>query len=163
MKLASTLMVLFFAACVAGCGGARSVVPGQSTEADVRAAMGAPRETRVDANGDLIWEYPTGPEGMTNYSVRMGADRKVKSVTQLVTEEQLDKIVVGKTKRDEVRQLLGKPALETVYYVGPTWYWRHMKGGTQPGYLVVTFNPDGTVGSKISIIDMPGDRGFGGK
>lgn len=154
----STLLMLFLAALVAGCGGVRSLVPGQSTEADVRAAMGAPRDTRTDPNGDLIWEYPTGPEGMTNYAVRMGPDRRVKEVTQLVSEEQLDKIVVGKTTRAEVRQLLGRPALETVYHVGPTWYWRHLKGGTQPGYLVVTFNPDGTVSSKISIIDIPGGK-----
>ena len=156
MKAAAALLLV--AAMLAGCGGARSLVPGQSTEADVRAAMGAPRDTRTDANGDLIWEYPTGPEGFYNYAVRMGPDRRVKEVIQLVSEEQLDKIVVGKTTRDEVRQLLGRPAKETVYYVGPTWYWRHLKGGTQPGYLVVTFNPDGTVGSKISIIDMPGGR-----
>jgi hypothetical protein len=154
----SALLMLFFAALVAGCGGARSLVPGQSTEADVRASMGAPKDTRVDSNGDRIWEYPTGPEGFTTYAVRMGPDGRVKNVTQLVTEEQLDKIVVGKTTRDEVRQILGRPAKETVYYIGPTWYWRNLKGGTQPGYLVVTFNPDGTVSSKISIIDMPGDR-----
>lgn len=158
----STLIMLFFATLVAGCAGPRSLVPGQSTEADVRAAMGAPRDTRTDPNGDLIWEYPTGPEGMTTYAVRMGPDRRVKEVTQLVSEEQLDKIVVGKTTRAEVRQLLGRPALETVYHVGPTWYWRHLKGGTQPGHLVVTFNPDGTVSSKISIIDLPGGRSFGG-
>jgi SmpA/OmlA family protein len=158
MKNAAALIALLLAALLAGCAGPRSLVPGQSTEADVRAAMGASRETRTDANGDLIWEYPTGPEGMTNYRVRMGADRKVKDVTQLVTEEQLEKIVVGKSTRTDVREILGKPALETVYHVGPTWYWRHLKGGTQPGYLVVTFNPDGTVGSKISIIDMPGGK-----
>jgi len=158
MKSTATLMMLLFAAFVAGCAGPRSLVPGQSTEADVQAAMGKPRDTRTDANGDLIWEYPTGPEGFYNYAVRMGPDRRVKEVTQLVSEAQLDKIVVGKTTRAEVRQLLGRPALETVYHVGPTWYWRHLKGGTQPGYLVVTFNPDGTVSSKISIIDMPGGR-----
>lgn len=154
----STLIMLFFATLVAGCAGPRSLVPGQSTEADVRAAMGAPRDTRTDPNGDLIWEYPTGPEGMTTYAVRMGPDRRVKEVTQLVSEEQLDKIVVGKSTRADVREILGRPALETVYHVGPTWYWRHLKGGTQPGYLVVTFNPDGTVGTKISIIDMPGGK-----
>jgi len=158
MKNAAALIALLLAALVAGCGGARSLVPGQSTEADVRAAMGAPRDTRTEANGDLIWEYPTGPEGFDNYSVRMGPDRKVKEVTQLVTEAQLEKIVVGKSTRDDVRRILGRPAMETVYHVGPTWYWRHLKGGTQPGYLVVTFNPDGTVGTKISIIDMPGDK-----
>jgi hypothetical protein len=159
MKAAAALILV--AAMLAGCGGARSLVPGQSTEADVRSRLGAPRDTRTEPNGDLVWEYPTGPEGFTNYAVRMGPDGRVKDVTQLVTEEQLDKIVVGKTTREEVRRILGRPAMETVYYIGPTWYWRHLKGGTQPGHLVVTFSPDGTVGSKASIIDMPGDRSFG--
>lgn len=158
MKNAAALIALLLAALLAGCAGPRALVPGQSTETDVRAALGAPKDTRTDANGDVVWEYPTGPEGFFNYAVRMGPDKRVKEVVQLVSEEQLDKIVVGKTTRDEVRQLLGRPAMETVYHVGPTWYWRHLKGGTQPGYLVVTFNPDGTVGTKISIIDMPGDR-----
>jgi hypothetical protein len=154
----STLLMLLFAALMAACAGPRSLVPVHSTEADVRASMGAPRETRKEPNGDVVWEYPTGPEGFYNYSIRMGPDGKVKDVTQLVSEEQLEKIVVGKSTRVEVRQILGKPAEETVYYIGATWWWRHLKGGTQPGYLVVTFLPDGTVGSKISIIDMPGGR-----
>jgi hypothetical protein len=158
MKFARTVILLIIAALLGSCSGARSLVPGQSTEADVRAAMGAPKDTRKDANGDLIWEYPTGPEGFTNYAVRMGTDGRVKEVTQLVTEEQLDKIVVGKSNQAEVRRLLGRPAKEEVYYIGRTWYWRHLKGGTQPGYLVVTFDPNGTVTSKISILDMPGDR-----
>jgi hypothetical protein len=145
-------------ALAAGCGGPRSLVSGQSTEADVRAAMGAPRDTRKDANGDLVWEYPTGPEGFTTYAVRMGTDGRVKEVTQLVTEEQQEKVVVGKSGKAEVRQLLGRPAEETVYYIGQTWYWRLLKGGTQPGYLVVTFDQSGTVSSKIAIIDIPGNR-----
>ena len=156
MKNAAALIALLLA--LAGCAGARSLVPGQSTEEDVRSRLGAPRETRTESNGDLVWEYPTGPEGFFTYAVRMGPDKRVKEVTQLVSEEQLDKVVVGKTTSAEVRQLLGRPAMETVYYVGPTWYWRHLKGGTQPGYLVVTFDPKGTVTSKISILDIPGGR-----
>ena len=158
MKLAYTLTLLSFAALVAGCAGPRSLVPGQSTETDVRARMGAPRDTRVDANGDLVWEYPTGPEGVNTYFVRLGPDRKLKDVTQVLTEEQLEKVVVGKSSKADVRQLLGRPAEETVYYVGPTWYWRFLKGGVQPGYLVVAFDQNGTVSSKIAIIDIPGNK-----
>jgi hypothetical protein len=158
MRLATALLVMSCAVFLGGCSGARSLVAGQSTEADVRAQLGAPKDTRTDSNGDLIWEYPTGPEGFTTYAVRMGSDRRVKELTQLVTEEQLEKIVVGKSNKTDVRHLLGRPAKETRYYIGDTWYWRHLKGGTQPGYLVVTFDPAGTVTSKISIIDMPGDR-----
>jgi SmpA/OmlA family protein len=150
VKAAAALILV---AMLAGCAGARSLVPGQSTEADVRAAMGAPRDSRVDSNGDRIWEYPTGPEGFTNYAVRMGPDGRVKDVTQLVTEEQLDKIVVGKTTRDEVRRLLGRPAEETVYHVGPTWYWRFLRTGTSTGYLVVTFDSAGIATSKIATQD----------
>ena len=153
----STLLMLFFAALVAGCAGPRSLVPGQSTEADVRARMGAPKDTRADG-ADQVWEYPTGPEGFTNYAVRLGPDKRVKSVTQLVSEEQLEKVVVGKSSKTEVRQLLGRPAEETVYHVGPTWYWRFMRNGISPGYLVVTFDQSGTAASKIAIIDMPGDK-----
>jgi len=79
-------------------------------------------------------------------------------VTQLVTEEQLEKIVIGKSSKAEVRQLLGRPAEETVYYVGPTWYWRFQRIGISPGYLVVTFDQNGTATSKIAIIDLPGDK-----
>ena len=90
--------------------------------------------------------------------MRIGPDKRVKSVTQLVTEEQLDKIVVGKSSKSDVRQLLGRPAEETVYFVGPTWYWRFQRNGISPGYLVVTFDQGGTAASKIAIIDMPGDK-----
>lgn len=153
----STLLMLFFAALVAGCAGPRSLVAGQSTEADVRQALGAPKDTRQDGS-DQIWEYPTGPEGFTTYAVRLGPDKRVKTVAQLVTEEQLEKVVVGKSGKAEVRQLLGRPAEETVYFVGPTWYWRFQRNGISPGYLVVTFDSSGTATSKIAIIDMPGDK-----
>jgi hypothetical protein len=152
-------MILLFAACVAGCGSARSLVPGQSTEADVRAAMGAPKETRTESNGDLVWEYPTGPEGFTTYSVRLGADGKVKSVTQLVSDEQLEKIVVGKSTRDDVRRILGRPAEETVYHVGSTWYWRFLRNGVSTGYLIVTFDSASIATSKRAIQDAyPGAK-----
>src|SRR5262245_59873175 len=104
MKNTAALIAILLAAVLAGCGGARSLVPGQSTEADVQARMGAPKDTRTDPNGDLVWEYPTGPEGFFTYAVRMGPDKRVKEVTQLVSEEQLDKIVeIGRASCRERR------------------------------------------------------------
>ena len=159
MKPAAAAMMLFLAALVAGCAGPRSLIPGQSTEADVRASMGAPKETRTESNGDLVWEYPTGPEGFTTYSVRLGADGKVKSVTQLLSDEQLEKIVVGKSTRDDVRRILGRPAEETVYQVGPTWYWRFIRNGVSTGHLIVTFDSASIATSKFAIIDTyPGAK-----
>src|SRR5688572_21005136 len=152
MKLATLVTLLSLAAVLGSCAGARSLVPGQSTDADVRARLGTPKETRTEA-GDQIWEYPTGPEGFTNYSVRLGPDNRVKSVTQLVTEEQLEKIAVGKSTRDDVRRILGRPAEETVYHAGPTWYWRFLRNETSTGYLIVTFDSAGIATSKIATQD----------
>ena len=157
MKLSGALLLLTCVVLTGGCASPRSLVAGQSTEADARARLGSPTDTRVDRNGDRLWEYATGPEGVVTYLVRFGADGKVKDVTQLLTEDQLAKVVPGKTTRPEVRELLGRPADEAIYPVGVTWWWRYLRNGTSPGYLVVSFNPDATVRDRIAIIDPSGD------
>jgi hypothetical protein len=156
MKNAAALIELLLAALLAGCAGAGSLVAGQSTEADVRARMGAPTDTRTD-RGDKLWEYATGPEGFHTRLVRIGADGRVREVTELLTEEQFARIVPGQTTRAEVRNLLGRPSDEATYRAGLTWSWRHLKGGAQPGYMIVKFNPNDTVAEKIIIVDQPGD------
>ena len=157
MRLSATLVLLSCIGLLAGCANPRSLVVGQSMEADARARLGSPTETRVDRNGDRLWEYATGPEGVETYVVRFGADGKVKEVTQLLTDDQLAKVVPGKTTRSEVKELLGRPADEAIYPVGMTWWWRYLRNGISPGYLVVSFNPDGTVRDRIAIIDPSGD------
>jgi outer membrane protein assembly factor BamE (lipoprotein component of BamABCDE complex) len=117
--------------------------------------MGAPTDTRVDAGGDRVWEYARGAEGFHTYMVRIGPDGRVKDVAQVLTEQQLAKIVPGKTTRSEVRQLLGRPSFENTYGAGSTWSWRYKKGDVHAGHLVVTFNPDDTVRDRIAIIDHP--------
>ena len=145
--------LLLAAAQLAGCAEPRSLVPGQSTEADVRAQLGSPRDARAEPNGDLVWEYPTGPEGFFTYAVRMGPDKRVKEVTQLVSEEQLDKIAIGTSDRAEVRRLLGRPAKEERLYVGESWHWRFIRNGISTGYLIVTFDSANIATSKIAIMD----------
>jgi hypothetical protein len=157
MRLPATLLVLSCIAMLGGCASPLSLVPGQSTVADARARAGTPTDTQVDRNGDQLWEYATGPEGFETYQVRIGTDGKVKEVTQILTEEQLAKVVPGKMTKADVRILLGRPAEETIYRAGLTWSWRFRRLGVQPGYLVVTFNPDNTVKDKIAIIDMSDD------
>lgn len=157
MRVSAILVLLSCIGLIGGCANPRSLVPGQSTEADVRARAGTPTDTRVDRNGDKLWEYATGPEGLETYLVRIGADGKVKEVTQVLTEDQLDKVVPGRMTKADVRSLLGRPSDETNYRTGLTWSWRFRRSGVQPGYMVVTFNPDDTVKDKIVIIDPSGD------
>lgn len=155
MRLTAVLL-----ACIAllgGCSSPRSLVVGQSTDAEVRAIAGTPTDTRVDRNGDRVYEYATGPEGYLTYIVRIGADGKVKEVAQVLTEDQLAKVVPGKSTRMDVRDLLGRPTFEDVYLGVPAWSWRFAMNGVRPGFIVVTFNADGTVRDKIAIADFSGD------
>ena len=158
MKLAYTLTLLSLVALLAACAaGPRSLVSGQSTEADVRTRMGAPTDTRTEPNGDKVWEYVTGPEGFYTWQVRIGADGRVRQVAQLLTEDRFTTIVPGKTTQAEVRSTLGRPSDETNFRAGQTWSWRYLRNGISPGYMVVKFNPDGTVAERIVIIDPSGD------
>jgi hypothetical protein len=153
MKLA-TLMLLPLAAVLAACAGPGALVSG--SEADVRARLGNPTDTRTEG-GDKVLEYATGPEGLYTYQVRVGADGKVRQVTQVLTEERFNTIAPGRTTKAEVRNLLGRPMDNTQFRAGETWSWRFLRMGVAPGYMVVKFNPDGTVAERIVIIDPSGD------
>jgi hypothetical protein len=159
MRLSAALLLLAGAGLLGGCATPRSLVPGQSTEADVHRRLGSPTDTRIDRNGERIWEYATGPEGFETYHVRFGADGKVKEVTQVLSEEQLEKVVPGSTNQADVRLLLGRPMDETTYMPGLTWTWRYMRIGSIPGWLIVTFNPDGTVRDRIAVVEQTNGDG----
>jgi len=156
MKLWTTLSTLLAIAVLAGCASPRSFAPGSSI-VDVRARVGIPTDIRFDRNGDELWEYAQGPQGTETYLVRVGLDGKVKEVTQLLTEDQLMKIVPGTMTKADARNLLGRPSDETFTgAAGTVWSWRFKRNGVQLGYLTVRFNPDNTVYERIAIPDPTG-------
>jgi len=161
MRLWTTLTALLVIAVLAGCASPRSFAPGSSI-VDVRAKVGTPTDIRFDRNGDELWEYAQGPEGTETYLVRVGADGKVKEVAQILTDDQLMKIVPGTMTKADVRNLLGRPSDQTFTGAGTVWSWRFKRDGVQPGYLTVRFNPDNTVMERIAIIDPTGGRTLGG-
>ena len=156
MKIPSTLVLLLSIAALAGCAGPRSMVPGQSTVVEMRAKVGTPTDIRFDRNGDELWEYATGPMGYETHLVRIGTDGKVKEVTQILTEDQMLKLVPGTMTKADARNLLGRPSDQTFTASGTVWSWRFMKFGVQPGFLTVRFNPDNTVMDRIVILDPSG-------
>jgi hypothetical protein len=156
MKIPSTLVLLLSIAALAGCAGPRAMVPGQSTIVEMRARVGTPTDIRFDRNGDELWEYATGPMGYETYLVRIGTDGKVREVTQILTEDQMMKLVPGTMTKADARNLLGRPSDQTFTASGTVWSWRFMKFGVQPGYLTVRFNPDNTVMDRIVILDPSG-------
>jgi len=122
----------------------------------MRARVGTPTDIRFDRNGDELWEYATGPMGYETHLVRIGTDGKVKEVTQILTEDQMLKLVPGTMTKADARNLLGRPSDQTFTASGTVWSWRFMKFGVQPGFLTVRFNPDNTVMDRIVILDPSG-------
>ena len=148
-----TIVALLLAGFLTACGSTGSLVPGRSNQSDVRARLGAPTEIRKDRSGDELWEYAGGAEGHETHLVRLGPDGKVKEVTQILTQERLLAVVPGKTTKQEVRDLLGRPAEQRMTGVGETWSWRYVVDGGLRGHLFVSFNPDSTVRERGTVID----------
>lgn len=161
MRLLTILATIVFAAALAGCAIPRTVGSG-STLVEMLAKAGPPTDIRFDSNGDELWEYATGPQGHETYLVRAGVDKRVKEITQLLTDEQLNKIVPGTMTKADVRNILGKPSEQTFAAAGTVWSWRFKRDGSQMGFLTVRFNPDNTVMERIAIIEPSGGRGFRG-
>jgi hypothetical protein len=126
------LVLLLSIAALAGCIGPQALVPGQSTVEDMQAKVGIPTDIRFDRNGDELWEYARGPQGHETYLVRVGTDEKVKEVTQILTEDQLMKIVPGKMAKADARNLLGRPSDQTFTGAGTVWSWRYYRSGCSP-------------------------------
>jgi len=152
MRAPTNLLLALLVCVVAGCAGMRSIVPSQSNLADVRAKVGNPTDIRFDDNRDELWEYAWGPQGTQTYLVRASPDGRVKSVTQLLTEEQFAKIVPRQMTKRDVRHLLGRPSDESFLYNGTSWSWRGDFQG-QRGNFVVHFGRDDVVLDKIIIFD----------
>lgn len=162
MRLPIILNAALAAAVLAGCVQPTVFAPGSSI-VDLRARAGNPTDIRFDRSGDELWEYARGPQGTESYVVRIGPDGKVKEVTQVLTDEQLMKVVPGTMTKADVRNILGRPSEQTFTGAGTVWSWRYKRNGVQPGWLVVTFNPDNTVKERIAIIDPTGGGSREGK
>ena len=99
------------AALAAGCASynGAGLVPGVSTGSDVEAVMGTPAEVReVPGRGTVLW-YPRMPYGDGSYAALIGADGRLVSIEQRITEENIAHIVPGKSTADEVRDIVGPP------------------------------------------------------
>lgn len=152
MRLSAVAAPLL-AAILAACASHGSLVPRESTRDDARARLGAPTETRSERSGDEVWDYAGGAEGHQAWRVRFGPDGKVKEVTQLLTEERLMSLEPGRTTRQAVRELLGRPSEEMTTAAGETWSWRYLVNGLA-GHLIVSFRPDGIVRDRGVLVDM---------
>ena len=155
-KLFSIAMSMIAALAIAGCAtqDGRNLVVGVSTASDVAASMGVPADKLDGLNGETIWQYPHGPMGRQTYAVRIGSDSIVKEVKPLLTEENIARIKLRQSTRDDVKALLGRPYRVSDFPRLPREVWEYaMLQDLQPRHLYVQFTPDGKVGEVQIVID----------
>ena len=127
-----------------GCVSYGEFAPGVSTMSEVRSKSGRPTDVRF-SSGAEIWEYATGPEGYETYVVAFDGNGVVRSAQQVLTEDNIHRLIPGKTTREETRDLLGRPGDVYEMNGNETWEWRFKPQGFAPEILVVSFSSDGLV------------------
>jgi hypothetical protein len=165
MKLwLALLSAMLLAACASYSGS--GLKPGEARLEDVQALMGAPAMRWQDAGGSVQLAYPRGPAGFDTFMVRLGADGRLQSITNVLEPISFAQIRSGMTK-DEVLRALGPPDYSrTVYFKARdelVWDWRCRLQFATPGRFLVLFdNTLGTVRSTMSQVDYP-PSGRGGR
>ena len=123
--------------------------------------MGAPAERVASAGGDSVWFYPRQPFGRQMYAVRLTSAGAVRSVEQVLTEQNLVKLVPGVTTRGQARELLGPP-FETSHFARQgreVWTYTLYNASQQEFYLHVQMSDDGIVREVILIQDYHKEMG----
>jgi len=136
------------AALLSGCASysGSSLVAGKSTAAGVEARMGKPAERLEKPGGGSVLYYPRGPAGRETYAVSIGADGRVQSVEQRLTDANIAKLMRGTTTAKEVRELFGPPPTTTRLPRLERDVWEYpMDNIAMPYLLLVQFSGDGIV------------------
>ena len=146
------VLLLAAATALAGCAsyGGSSIVPGGSTESEVRATMGAPALT-FDEGGGKRLVYPRGPLGLETYMADIGPDGRVVSVANVLKDETFYHVLAGMTK-DEILRLIGPPGETMAFPRSQThaWDYRYMDTWGYRAIFSVTFNAQDVVVSKFT-------------
>ncbi len=154
MKLAPAFLCF---AALAGCAGfsGRGLVPGQSTEQEVESLMGPATEVRKAPNGETLRYYSREPYGRHIYIATIGADGKLRSLYDSLSEENIARVKVGSSSEQDVRELIGPP-----FRVDPfprlqrqVWTYKMYADGF-PKDLYVQFSADRVV-REVMVIDDP--------
>ncbi len=126
-----TMGLLALMLSLVGCDSKRisELQVGVSTEADVRALFGQPKNVWDGPGGSRIFEYNRQPEGARNYMITIGPDGRMTALNQVLTPENFARVTPGMAMED-VRRLLGEPMRKTTYPLkGDTHYeWRWLDG-----------------------------------
>jgi hypothetical protein len=122
-----------------------------ATQAAVRQRLGQP--TNVYADGaDTLLEYAQGPWGQTTWMARLGADDRLLSYEQVLTDAKFATLRLGKDRKENVLRTLGRPTQVTHYYSvdGDVWLYRYKESGVWNAMMSVQFNRQGVVQALVN-------------
>lgn len=118
---------------------------GRTTQAEVRARLGAPDFIHRDADGGETWEYTRQPMGTRCYMIGFAGGPLVSRFEQVLNDANFAAVRPGMS-RDDIRRRFGAPASrQTFVNLGEeVWEWR-IDGmpPTEETYFGVHFGLDG--------------------
>ena len=161
-RITSLIATLLLTACASYSGS--GLKPGEATLEQVQAAMGPPALRWQDADGSVQLAYPRGPNGFHTYMVKLGPDKRLQSIKNVLNEQTFGHIVAGLSK-DEVLRLLGpSDQSRSVYYKARdelAWEWRFRDAFNSPARFVVLFDATaGTVRSSMILHEYHDEQRF---
>lgn len=144
-------------ACLAGCFRVAAV---GSSKDEVLRTMGQPSAQRSAAQGEEVWEYSGAPRWRQAYLVRFGAEGRVVSTRQVLTEENIRSLVSTAATRVDVRNALGKPGYVVTYPTGEVWEYRIYDDHRRPAKMTVQFGQEGAVKEVGKVLEDGSDGLF---
>ncbi len=150
MKRAGASIICLLAAACASYDG-RSLQPGVSNEAQVRATMGEPALELAAADGSRRLVYPRGPLGAQTYMADIATDGKLIAVNAVLNDDTFNRIRPGLT-RDDILRMIGPPG-ETMGFSRTqtvAWDYRYQDTWGYPAIFSVIFNRNWIVVSKFT-------------
>lgn len=148
-RVGASIICLLAAACASYDG--RSLQPGVSDEAQVRASMGQPALDLPAGDGTHRLVYPRGPLGTQTFMADIGKDGKLIALNQVLNEETFNQVRPGLT-RDDILRMIGPPG-ETMGFSRTqtvSWDYRYQDAWGYPAIFSVIFDRNWIVVSKFT-------------
>lgn len=144
----STTLSLLLGACTVF---APPPLPGQ-TMAAVEASRGQPGARYPGPNGETVAEYGAGAFGQFTWMATYGADGRLRSWEQVLTDEKFAAVKLGQDNKDSILRTFGRPA-ETMYLSLrdlEVWSYRYKQSGVWNSMMHIHFSKDGIVREMMS-------------
>jgi len=145
-KSSLSIGIVLLALTMGGCASPewQSIAPG-SSQTELQAKVGTPRETYQMPDGSRRWFYPA--RGEAKWAADIDADGHVVSVRQVLTAEELGQARVGGWNTQDVLLHFGKPA-ETSYFPlmrRTVWSYRFADDSASFSTMHFYFDPEGVL------------------